>query len=74
MVDRLAEPCEQVEDMRVVVEQRARLDVRAKGRLALRVQPLIEVRLSRVEEVRLNRHDFWRQHHLIRTAGLCSPE
>jgi hypothetical protein len=63
MVDGLPQPREQVEHVRVVVEQCARVDVRAELRLRLCVDRRVEVVLPRVEEVGLNRH------HLRRRRG-----
>lgn len=45
----LSQSDEEVEDVGVVVEHGARVDVRGELRLALRVERLVEVGLARVE-------------------------
>mmetsp|Transcript_25520 Transcript_25520/g.64869 ORF Transcript_25520/g.64869 Transcript_25520/m.64869 type:complete len:271 (+) Transcript_25520:932-1744(+) len=74
VVDGLAQPREQVEDVGVVVQQGARLDVCAELRLALRVETVIKVILPRVEKVGFYGHDLGRKHHLVRAARLGAPQ
>mmetsp|Transcript_12173 Transcript_12173/g.38977 ORF Transcript_12173/g.38977 Transcript_12173/m.38977 type:complete len:270 (+) Transcript_12173:215-1024(+) len=74
VVDRLAEPRQQVEDVRVVVEQGAGLDVGAKLGLRLRVDGLVKVHLRVVEEVGLERDELGRENHLLRAPLLGAPQ
>eukprot|EP00965_Chrysotila_dentata_P187043 6171890-Pleurochrysis_carterae.AAC.2 len=74
VVRRLPQPRQQVEDVRVVVKQRASLHVGAKLRDRLRVDGLVEVLLAVVEEVGFERHQLGREHHLVGAPRLGAPQ
>lgn len=73
MADRLPEAYEEVEDVGVVVEQRALPDKRAELRLGLRVQRLVEVLLHCIHPLPPHRDQPGRKRELLCALDLGTP-
>jgi len=67
MVDGLTQAHEEVEDVRVIVEYRARLDVTSELNLALRIQCLVVIKFAGIKTVPAD--DCKRKQYTENTCG-----